>query len=81
VITTVVATALINFFSECSTCSHLYSYVAMTAAVSDHRVVYFSELQEQVTSLQKDKRWLQSQLEEKKLNLDKCRVCFLSHLL
>jgi len=46
-----------------------------------HRVVYFSELQEQVTSLQMDKRWLQSQLEEKKLSLDKCRVCYLPYLL
>ena len=86
-ITTVVATALINFFSERSTYSHVYSYVAiyrisaMTAAASDHRVVYFSELQEQVTSLHKDKRWLQSQLEEKKLSLDQCRVCYRSHLL
>ena len=34
-------------------------------------------MQEQVTSLQKDKHRLQSQLEEKRYNLDKCRVCCL----
>jgi len=49
--------------------------------VSDHRVVYFSELQEQVTGLQTDKRWLQSELEEKKLSLEKCQVCYLFYFL